>query len=923
MKSKLRSFLKDDKARIPFSVIGVFLILGSSFTAVYVSKLEADRSLQITQNMDLNKVENLINRAEADLANALNIAALKALKTLGEKPVITPANTDKHDYGDSAVEINMNRVKTIIQKEMNNYLKTCFSNDVFNNGDYAINVVSSGETNPIGSRDEIDVELIKMQLNRLFTVEIMGPDKKRSHPVYCIADLLVPVEIKKIGGENSKVVDTRELYIETIVTSRYNLLENLVEEYQDEIDGTPCSLWTVTTALSNIYSLARGYQHYSEYDPGNVVDNEHLESIVNGGLLLQQGFVFGSVDPWALADFTVTTASKVGGDESKAAEIEKVVDKIEENIEKGEDYYTITSEQFSSVASSPDEDKPHLYRNPKIDISEIAESILYDTVSVKLFFEKNNREINEILESPSERDIQNVVEDKRKKGYQHVDTKKLEMVDNEDTVQKIEEILSSVYTADFKTVVDREKDNVELGGHEGYPINNGSSNWRFKSHRLIETQRKPAKGNIAPGSVMYSEKYLLKYGRDHFWSNKSVDENGNVTWVEYTCRDSKTEYVSIDMILKSYSEIDGTKNDIMDVFYKKTFFGLDLNLMDTVDRYKTICFKSENIRKWVRNGEGEVFSKKIVGEHSFLDKKIWYELEELLTEVKKIKQDESINSANYPDPIALMNAAKTDLLDKLQSRKEDLLKKDEYFQFGFFLSAGAKSVYQAKKWYIEKIEEDIEKYFSRCNNKIEDEIDNALNNYNIDSGDVKQALDDNVVNNFKKELSIPLGYDMSIKGEWNEEIKILVNQKPNYLDPSAEITVSEEENKIEDETFYPLKIKNTCVLGPSGIPLLPPTPATPWVVTFNLWVIEVKGEYKEFRVEDTSNEPHFSPREGHMPQVYVRRHEAIKNIAGETIGENTRINFDYTTVAVSVVPAWGCMVGDTEGGIEEKTEGMS
>ena len=84
-----RKFLSDQHARIPFSIIGVFLLLGSSVTAVYITRLELEKSKEIARSLDINEIENLLYYFEADLTNALNLAGMKALKEIGKHPVIT------------------------------------------------------------------------------------------------------------------------------------------------------------------------------------------------------------------------------------------------------------------------------------------------------------------------------------------------------------------------------------------------------------------------------------------------------------------------------------------------------------------------------------------------------------------------------------------------------------------------------------------------------------------------------------------------------------------------------------------------------------------------------------------------------------------------------------------------------------------
>ena len=162
---------------------------------------------------------------------------------------------------------------------------------------------------------------------------------------------------------------------------------------------------------------------------------------------------------------------------------------------------------------------------------------------------------------------------------------------------------------------------------------------------------------------------------------------------------------------------------------------------------------------------------------------------------------------------------------------------------------------------------------------------------------------------------IPFGFDMDLTNSggaypWIESIRLAIDQYPNYLDPFNEV-------EFEGKKDYWLGIKNTCTLGPTGLPILPPTPVTPWVVTLNVWLINVKGKYAEFKVIDSSDETLFNPLFGHEPQIYVRKDETIRDAGGEIIGDNTFIIFDFATVAFGVVPSWGMMVGDIGDYVEE------
>ena len=211
---------------------------------------------------------------------------------------------------------------------------------------------------------------------------------------------------------------------------------------------------------------------------------------------------------------------------------------------------------------------------------------------------------------------------------------------------------------------------------------------------------------------------------------------------------------------------------------------------------------------------------------------------------------------------------------------------------------------------------------------IESQIDDALSDVISDiegvdfsADDIKNTLSGSAMDTLSNQFAIPFGFDVRLdsnmldkegKPLWNETVRLAVDQKPNYLDAFEQTT-------YKGVDYWSLGVKNLCTLGPTGFPILPPTPVTPWVVTINVWVIDVKGEYAEFKVIDSTDETLFNPLFGHDPQVYLRKTDRISNMDDTIVlGYNTRLNFEFTTVAFGVVPSWGMMVGDIEGGWEEQ-----
>jgi hypothetical protein len=82
---------------------------------------------------------------------------------------------------------------------------------------------------------------------------------------------------------------------------------------------------------------------------------------------------------------------------------------------------------------------------------------------------------------------------------------------------------------------------------------------------------------------------------------------------------------------------------------------------------------------------------------------------------------------------------------------------------------------------------------------------------------------------------------------WDENVTIEVDMEPNFLDYAE---------PYPGESFYTLKLRNTNLLGPTGMYLLPSM--NPWICTVNSWYIEVEGlklkinEPVEIKVEVTS-----------------------------------------------------------------------
>ncbi len=156
-------------------------------------------------------------------------------------------------------------------------------------------------------------------------------------------------------------------------------------------------------------------------------------------------------------------------------------------------------------------------------------------------------------------------------------------------------------------------------------------------------------------------------------------------------------------------------------------------------------------------------------------------------------------------------------------------------------------------------------------------------------------------------------YPPEALASWNESVTLLIDQEPNYLDPEV---------LYGEEKLYILKLRNTNTLGRTGLPIL--FTYDPWITTFNMWVIDVEGEFVKFEVQDMDNEVHPDPIFGHEAQVYVRADKLIKDsITDSFIGYNLPIKFNFTTgTFIAIPPGRLSGVGDRVGGIIEETDGF-
>ena len=328
---------KNDDARVPFAVIGILLIIMSTVASAFLirsSSAGIDKALTDESEADLNDALML---ALSDIERALNYSGMYAEAQVGARPV---------GEGDT------DRIKRIAYGRLEEYVSSCYGDDSFVYGDYIVNAWLTG-----GYRS-ISIETMNMSVRRVLDSPVIPCG--REYDTYYVMSVPVRLNIKRQGTAMNDLTDCTA---RTVITSRYPLLKEMTCEYEERLNGTP--MLVDVTGASMAYTFARGYAQYAYTEPMNIVDNSHLELIANGAVLLEQGFVFNSVDPVSLASLTIKVA---GGNRS-------VNDSINKDRYGHVNPYNATENSYKIVNGTPPESISHDFSPRSIVNRALIDSI--------------------------------------------------------------------------------------------------------------------------------------------------------------------------------------------------------------------------------------------------------------------------------------------------------------------------------------------------------------------------------------------------------------------------------------------------------------------------------------------------------------------------------------------------------------------
>lgn len=897
------SFLNNDQARISFAVIGIFLILGSSATSVYVSYYDQQRNSTNLLTSDQQHIETLLSSVRIDLSQLINQAGVDALQYISSHPVIKPGS----DF-DSAVACNQFRLKNKISSALMDYLYCNYESKEFTHNDYVITADFSKIPENHIPFDHMTITPIEMNLKRPVSIPFFGPELEQNLPVYYQIRVDIPFKIHHQTSDHRLQTITRSLSISTLLTSRYLGLQELVSSFNQSLQNFG-PFWKTITLLTNIYSMARGYRHYQTGSPQNVVDNHHLELITNLAFLFEEALFFGGIDPSLLIESLKRTKSLFS--ETSITNLSSVNSFTSPQWDVPfNDLKQPFAQDSSSDASTP---SPQI-----INISDVASSILWEQTSILLEFTNDDGQKQQVTyQLDSDQSLKDIIQEYNDNGWILADSSSESLVQNVTTIQKITSIAESVYAASFSTMVTRDGPRIiTQGSHEGFPIDNGSSPWQVSSVHLVSQQSIPEKGTIQLGSTMFEEVYTIVWKRSHQWSNKTIDSVENetvVTWDHLDETDEMIEQnVTFSIHLIDYGNTYQIDGEIKDVFYENSSF-MDTNLKTTIESYISSAYEPHKQELFTKDA-GRYYEVSIAETvPSWVIPDAFDTLIQLYQQISNITVDEDINPMNYPHPQQLVSLAFQDIIQKFEANMTHYENKQEYFDQNKFSCTGYKAMYAIRCWYVSILHQILLDLSNQLLDDVNSEIDDALDDVDgVDKTMFDETMNENIVSSLQRQLSIPFSVPMQLTKKdggvavWNESLLLSIDHQPDY--PSCFTKES-----VNGKEEYFLGIKNTCLLGPSGLPILPITPTTPWVVSLNTWLIQIRGTFSTFSVSDMNDETVFHPLFCYEPLEFTRRNEVVRATDGSILGWNTRLSYGVDTVSCSLVPSWGCMIGDTDG----------
>ena len=897
----IASFFRNDTARFPLAVIGVFIVIIATITSINLLRLDVNIAKAMSTPGEISAPDTALMYAEADLARSINYAGMDALKQLGQTPVIIPDNSSRYYTDGDPGEFTLNRARAMIRHVLNIYINTNYMHDRYAYRGYAVNL------DPLETWDGIDIQPIRMKLERPLNPVIMPPGEKGYETYWKVK---IPLRIHLIDLKTKTEVMNQNITIQNLITARYPLLKDMTDEYSQRLNGSN-AVMVETTALSMAYTWARGYMQYYRNEPDNIINNTHLSLMLNGALFLDQGFVFNSVDPLGIVEYAKQTASVLSGKSMDYANV--TLDNGSMNIDPQQDAFNSTGD--------PENAQEDFDRARQFDINATPITDYLNNGSDHSFAAQQIRTV-----------IPQVYSAVLATGVERQTSETQGAHEGYESSQSVEAW--------------GEPDSMSLIG--SVPQDDAVPGTLYGEIWDVTWTR----------SHVWRHYYTVYYACTKTRTYECSDKDGNpstctqeysdtcsrIEYNEMTATDTRKDRVTITLDAQENSHagipmnyrgsVLSSKNDVIEPFVQAdvTFSAAhtDPQLEEAYDRYKSDVFDANmigNLKNMGLSGDTDVrtYSSDTpapghIAYPGWLTGEAQFAVDEITEAINRdVHLDPDINYTVYPVPSDLLVAARDDLIMKIKRNESQYVDKERYYDGTMYDSTSAKVISLVREWYVDEVKFQIYEQFTAGSDMILDEIGKNFS----EPDRIVQANRDGA-KLLSKGMYLPFGltmraYHTDDEGNvyppeeleaWSENVTLMVNQEPDYLNPDIPYGI---------EKLYTLKLRNANPTNPLlvskfyGVPVLPTL--DPWIMTFGAWEINVEGEFVKFELIDADNEVHPNPIFGHEAQVYIRMFKTIKDPVSESfIGTNTPINFSFTTGNFIAVPPGKLGVGDKEGG---------
>ena len=287
-----RSFTVDRRARVPFAVIGVLLILTSTAYAAGV----AEQGLAGEDRT----VERAMDRVDADATTALKTAAREAAHDAAADPVTKPASSvggaNAVRLGDGTVRTDAVRPESAFEDAFRIRLAIAAA-EALSSVESDVGSASASATVPdvdgpselAAARDRVHVESVSNGTATRVTFEA------------------VTTRVVRDG----RVVAERTRNRSVVVAVPTLAAHERTERFEERLNRGPVAgpgLGRQITASLYAMTWARGYAQYAGAPVQNVMANRHVELSTNAGVVRTQRDVFGAADPEARGGVARATA---------------------------------------------------------------------------------------------------------------------------------------------------------------------------------------------------------------------------------------------------------------------------------------------------------------------------------------------------------------------------------------------------------------------------------------------------------------------------------------------------------------------------------------------------------------------------------------------------------------------------------------